>query len=57
VQLGGIHQGPGRRERLPYVFLSDQEVEELKALEARGVVITAQDVPSRRPVPLEDVVG
>jgi PTS system mannose-specific IIB component/fructoselysine and glucoselysine-specific PTS system IIB component len=56
VQLGGIHQGPGRRERLPYVFLSDDEVQALKALEASGVEITAQDVPSRRPVPLEEIV-
>jgi mannose/fructose/N-acetylgalactosamine-specific phosphotransferase system component IIB len=38
------------------VFLSDREAEQLQALEARGVEITAQDVPSTRPVPLEDVI-
>jgi PTS system mannose-specific IIB component/fructoselysine and glucoselysine-specific PTS system IIB component len=56
AQLGGIHQAEGRRERLSYVFLSDREAEQLQALEARGVEITAQDVPSTRPVPLEDVI-
>jgi len=56
VQLGGIHQGEGRRQRLPYVFLSDQEAEALRALETRGVAVTAQDLPSTRPVALEDLV-
>ena len=57
VQLGGIHQAEGRRERLPYVFLSDQEAEALRALETRGVAITAQDLPSSRPVTLEELVS
>jgi len=57
VQLGGIHQAEGRRERLPYVFLSDQEAEALRALDARGVSVTAQDLPSTRPVALADLVS
>jgi PTS system mannose-specific IIB component/fructoselysine and glucoselysine-specific PTS system IIB component len=54
VNLGGIHHRPGRRERLRYVYLSDQEVEKLRALAAHGVHVTAQDVPTARPVPLEE---
>lgn len=57
VNLGGIHQSEGRRERLPYVFLSDREAEQLCDLEARGVTITAQDVPTARAIPLDEVVG
>lgn len=56
VNLGGIHQAPGRRERLPYVFLSDDEAEQLRALAAGGIAITAQDVPTARPVPLTEVL-
>jgi PTS system mannose-specific IIB component/fructoselysine and glucoselysine-specific PTS system IIB component len=56
VQLGGIHQAEGRRERLPYVFLSDREAQQLQQLAGRGVEIAAQDVPSTRPVPLPEVV-
>lgn len=55
VNLGGVHPAEGRRERLPYVFLSDAELDELRALAAQGVEITAQDVPTVRPVPLAEL--
>jgi PTS system mannose-specific IIB component/fructoselysine and glucoselysine-specific PTS system IIB component len=57
VNLGGIHQAQGRRERLPYVFLSDTEAGQLAALAERGVTITAQALPTHAPVPLEEVIG
>ncbi|MEX2295641.1 MAG: PTS sugar transporter subunit IIB [Gemmatimonadota bacterium] len=46
VNLGGIHHGPGRRERLPYLFLDDADEERIRALVAEGVDIVAQDLPS-----------
>jgi PTS system mannose-specific IIB component/fructoselysine and glucoselysine-specific PTS system IIB component len=55
LNLGGIHQAPGRRERLPYVFMTDSEVEVLRQLAARGVQVTAQDVPTARPVPITEL--
>lgn len=55
VNLGGLHAGPGRRERLPYLFLSDEELAALRALAARGVEVTARDVPSAGPVRPEDL--
>lgn len=55
LNLGGIHQTPGRRQRLPYVFMTDGEVEVLKQLMARGVEVTAQDVPTARPVPISEL--
>src|SRR5437867_1408831 len=36
VNVGGLHHRPGRTERLRYVYLSDAEAAELKALAARG---------------------
>jgi len=57
VNLGGIHQGPDRTQRLPYVYLSDAEAHELQVLADRGIAITAQDVPTTRPVPLREVLG
>ena len=56
VTLGGIHQAAGRRERLPFVFLSDAEAAALAALAARGITITAQAVPTTAPVPLAEVL-
>lgn len=50
VNLGGVHAGPGRTERLPYLFLSPAELEDLRALERAGVAVAAQDVPTADPV-------
>jgi PTS system mannose-specific IIB component/fructoselysine and glucoselysine-specific PTS system IIB component len=52
VNLGGIHHKPGRTERLPYLYLSDEELVTLRNLEATGVDVTAQDLPTAQPVPL-----
>jgi len=54
VNVGGIHHRSGRTERLRYVYLTDQEARRLKELAARGVDVTAQDVPTARPVPLAE---
>ena len=57
VNLGGIHTGPGRAPCLRYVYLSSAEEAQLRALAARGVQITAQDVPACHPTPLEEILG
>lgn len=55
INLGGIHHRPGRRERLPFVYLTDQEMRTLITLEQDGAVITAQDLPTTPPVPLKSL--
>jgi mannose/fructose/N-acetylgalactosamine-specific phosphotransferase system component IIB len=55
INLGGIHHRPGRRERLPFVYLTDQELRTLMTLEQGGAVITAQDLPTTPPVPLKSL--
>jgi len=57
VNVGGIHSRPGRVQKLRYVFLSADEAGELRALAARGVKVTAQDLPGARCVPLEDLLN
>lgn len=57
VNLGGLHFRAGRVQRLRYVFLARDEELTLRALAARGVVVTAQDVPASRPVPLDDLLS
>jgi PTS system mannose-specific IIB component/fructoselysine and glucoselysine-specific PTS system IIB component len=52
INLGGIHHQPGRTERLPYLYLSDSELNDLRALAADGTTITAQDLPTASPVPV-----
>ena len=55
INLGGIHHRPGRRERLPFVYLTDQELRTLTALEERGAQVTAQDLPTSPPVALRNL--
>ncbi len=56
VNLGGIHHRAGRAEKVRYVFLTTDEEDQLRALEASGVEVTAQDVPSARARPLSEVL-
>lgn len=57
VNVGGLHFRPGREQKSRYVFLTVEEEQELRALAARGVRVTAQDVPAARVVPIEEVLG
>ena len=52
INLGGLHHQPGRRQRLPYLYLTDEELARLRGLEAAGARVPAQDVPSAAAVPL-----
>lgn len=56
INVGGIHHQPGRAQKLRYVYLSAAEEAGLRELAARGIVITAQDLPTARPVALGDLV-
>ena len=53
INLGGIHHKPGRTPRLPYVYLSEEEYRTLETMQLAGTEVTAQDLPTTQPVPLE----
>lgn len=57
VNVGGVHHSPGRTPRLRYVFLTPAEENGLRAIERLGVEVSAQDVPSARPVPLDELLS
>ena len=46
VNVGGVHYREGRRERLRYVYLTDEEASALVQLVQSGVDVFAQDVPT-----------
>jgi len=56
VNVGGIHARDGRTERLRYVYLSPEEETGLRSLAELGTEVTAQDVPTARPVPLAELL-
>jgi PTS system mannose-specific IIB component/fructoselysine and glucoselysine-specific PTS system IIB component len=55
INLGGLHHRPGRTERLPYLYLTDDELTFLRSLAAEGADVVAQDVPTAPPVGLEAI--
>ncbi len=57
VNIGGIHFAPGRRAVLPYVYLSDDERDEMARLAEQGVTISARDLPSGKRVDLPQLLG
>lgn len=52
VNLGGIHHGPGRDEVLTYLHLTEDDREDLRAIEAEGATVTARDLPDTHRVGL-----
>jgi PTS system mannose-specific IIB component len=57
ANVGGMHFSPGKRELLPYVYVSEEDVRTLEALSARGTRLTAQDVPQSGPVNLMEFMA
>jgi PTS system mannose-specific IIB component len=56
LNLGNIHYGVGRRKVSASVFLSKQELEQLKTLAEQGVEVEARGVPTDAPVSLAEMV-
>ncbi len=56
VNLGGLHDAPGRRRVLPYLFLSGADRADLQRLRRAEVKVTAQDVPSARKIGLDELL-
>ena len=57
VNVGGLHHTAGRHQHLRYVFLDDADTEGLRAIEALGATVTAQDLPATPPVPLPGLLA
>jgi mannose/fructose/N-acetylgalactosamine-specific phosphotransferase system component IIB len=56
VNVGGVHYREGRRERLRYVFLTDEEAATLGQLAQSGVDVSAQDVPTGTRVSMTELL-
>jgi len=56
VNLGGIHHGPGRREVLTYLHLTDQDIDDLRTLADLGANVSARDLPDAPRVSLSTLL-
>jgi mannose/fructose/N-acetylgalactosamine-specific phosphotransferase system component IIB len=57
VNLGGIHQRPGARRVLDYIFLTDEDTRVLRDLHGRGIRFFAQDVPGAKRVEADSLLA
>jgi len=57
VNVGGLHDAPGRRRALRYVSLRPDEADDLRAISEAGVRVSARDLPTSRQVDLEELLG
>ncbi|MBL0349981.1 MAG: PTS sugar transporter subunit IIB [Elusimicrobia bacterium] len=55
VNLGGVHDGPGRTSVAPHLFLTEGDKDDLRALEARGVRIESRALPTDASVDWKDL--
>jgi len=53
LNLGNVHAGAGRKAVTRAVFLSDEEVRDLKQLQDGGMPVSFQAVPLEKPLGLE----
>jgi mannose/fructose/N-acetylgalactosamine-specific phosphotransferase system component IIB len=56
INLGGLHYNDHRKKYLSYIYLNDEEVEQLQWLLDKGIHIYCQDVPSSKAVDVLDVI-
>jgi len=56
VNLGGLHFQPDSREYLPWLFLTEGQLQILKEIEKRGVEIYCQDLPANPRYSLSEVL-
>lgn len=56
VNLGCLGATPERREALEYLHLSPDEAEDIRVAARSGAEISARDVPTARPVSVDDVL-
>ncbi len=55
INLGNVHYATGRRQVSASVFLSPEELRQLKAFSDKGVRVEARGVPSDRPVEYPEI--
>jgi PTS system mannose-specific IIB component len=55
VNVGNVHAGSGRAQVTPSVFLSHDELSQLKRLSEAGLTVEVRAVPSERALGLEEL--
>lgn len=57
ANVGGMHFSEGKREILPYVFVSESDLEAMRKIIGLGIKLEARDVPQSKPVDLSALLA
>ncbi len=57
VNIGGLHEGPGRVRVLDYLYLGEAERSDLAAIASHARKVSARDLPTTSEVPLDDLMS
>ena len=57
LNLGNVHFAPGRRQISPSVFLSLEELAELRALAAAGTQVEMRALPGDKPLGIDEIAA
>lgn len=57
VNMGGMHYAEKRKKFLSYVFLSNDDIEDIKLLTRNGITIYCQDVPTSKKYDILDLIN
>lgn len=57
VNVGGLHDAPGRRKVLDYVWLGEDERRDLAEIATHGARVSARDLPTAPEVPLDELLA
>ena len=57
INLGGLHFNDHRKKYLPYVYMNNEEVEQIHWLLDKGISIYCQDIPTGRKYDVREIVG
>ena len=56
VNLGGLHHTPERQKYLPYIYLSKEEIGDLKSITSRGIPVFCQDIPTGKKYNIDQLI-
>jgi mannose/fructose/N-acetylgalactosamine-specific phosphotransferase system component IIB len=54
INLGGLHDAPGRMSRTPSLFLDDRDIQDIRFLLSRKIPIETRVLPGDEKKPIED---
>ena len=55
VNVGGVHDGPGRRKILDYIYLSEAELEDLRVIAEHASSVSARELPTAPEISLREL--